>query len=297
MARKRTPPASITTHAFLYISLIIHYYNSPISTYFLPAPPRFHRTAHRRLSHSSLPSPASLLPAALSSYLHTSLPPHTSLRPHSHHPRLRRTVHASHSTRSCAHVLPRRIAARSPIRGATTRTTANENANERGQKRRCAKGSRCKCSDESAGTRRTSSLARSVSRNIPSPTTAQLVLGFLTATASEDWTLVLDVCDHASSSENAAKEAVRALRREFKYGEPAAQLAAARVRALVRSDSSANQLKAMGHHAPQLLTVIRQAMHVSQVSRHARGSPKIKNYCSCCSRTADCRPCRSVLRK
>ncbi|KAF7373433.1 Kinase-like protein [Mycena sanguinolenta] len=36
---------------------------------------------------------------------------------------------------------------------------------------------------------------------------------FLTAAASEDWTLVLDVCDHASASEASAKEAVRALRR------------------------------------------------------------------------------------
>ncbi|KAF7313226.1 hypothetical protein MKEN_01009200 [Mycena kentingensis (nom. inval.)] len=63
-------------------------------------------------------------------------------------------------------------------------------------------------------------------------------IGFLTATASEDWTLVLDVCDHASSSENAAKEAVRALRREFKYGEPAAQLAAARLWAIMLRNSS-----------------------------------------------------------
>jgi hypothetical protein len=43
---------------------------------------------------------------------------------------------------------------------------------------------------------------------------------------------VLDVCDHASATEANAKEAVRALRREFKYGEPAAQLAAARVSVL-----------------------------------------------------------------
>ncbi|KAJ7074452.1 hypothetical protein C8F01DRAFT_1100537 [Mycena amicta] len=63
-------------------------------------------------------------------------------------------------------------------------------------------------------------------------------IGFLTATASEDWTLVLDVCDHASSSETAAKEAVRALRREFKYGEPAAQLAAARLWAIMLRNSS-----------------------------------------------------------
>ncbi|KAJ7233186.1 hypothetical protein C8J57DRAFT_1090708, partial [Mycena rebaudengoi] len=62
--------------------------------------------------------------------------------------------------------------------------------------------------------------------------------GFLTATASEDWTLVLDVCEHASSSDSNAKEAVRALRREFKYGEPAAQLAAARLWAIMLRNSS-----------------------------------------------------------
>ena len=54
--------------------------------------------------------------------------------------------------------------------------------------------------------------------------------GFLTATASEDWALVLDVCERASASEANAKEAIRALRREFKYGQPQAQLSAARVR-------------------------------------------------------------------
>ncbi|KAJ7719631.1 hypothetical protein DFH07DRAFT_1009170 [Mycena maculata] len=63
-------------------------------------------------------------------------------------------------------------------------------------------------------------------------------IGFLTATASEDWTLVLDVCDHASANEMNAKEAVRALRREFKYGEPAAQLAAARLWAIMLRNSS-----------------------------------------------------------
>ncbi|KAJ6554041.1 hypothetical protein DFH09DRAFT_1280745 [Mycena vulgaris] len=63
-------------------------------------------------------------------------------------------------------------------------------------------------------------------------------IGFLTATASEDWRLVLDVCDHASANESNAKEAVRALRREFKYGEPAAQLAAARLWAIMLRNSS-----------------------------------------------------------
>jgi hypothetical protein len=42
-------------------------------------------------------------------------------------------------------------------------------------------------------------------------------IGYLTATASEDWSLVLEVCDRASASEANAKEAVKALRREFKY--------------------------------------------------------------------------------
>ncbi|KAF8130904.1 hypothetical protein K438DRAFT_1999190 [Mycena galopus ATCC 62051] len=63
-------------------------------------------------------------------------------------------------------------------------------------------------------------------------------IGFLAATAFEDWTLVLDVCDHASATEANAKEAVRALRREFKYGEPAAQLAAARLWAIMLRNCS-----------------------------------------------------------
>ncbi|KAF6750828.1 hypothetical protein DFP72DRAFT_909441 [Ephemerocybe angulata] len=63
-------------------------------------------------------------------------------------------------------------------------------------------------------------------------------IGYLTATASEDFTLVYDVCDRASASEANAKEAVRALRREFKYGEPSAQLSAARLWAIMLHNSS-----------------------------------------------------------
>jgi hypothetical protein len=55
------------------------------------------------------------------------------------------------------------------------------------------------------------------------------MIGYLTATSSEDWNLIMEVCERASSNEPNAKEAVKALRREFKYGEPPAQLAAARV--------------------------------------------------------------------
>jgi hypothetical protein len=41
-------------------------------------------------------------------------------------------------------------------------------------------------------------------------------LGYLTATSSEDWAVVLDVCERASATEANAKEAAKALRREFK---------------------------------------------------------------------------------
>ncbi|KAF9529032.1 hypothetical protein CPB83DRAFT_279639 [Crepidotus variabilis] len=64
------------------------------------------------------------------------------------------------------------------------------------------------------------------------------MIGYLTATASEDWSLVLEVCERASANEASAKEAVRALRREFKYGEPAAQLSAARLWAIMLRNSS-----------------------------------------------------------
>ncbi|KAM6493422.1 hypothetical protein JOM56_011556 [Amanita muscaria] len=64
------------------------------------------------------------------------------------------------------------------------------------------------------------------------------MIGYLTATASEDWMLVLEVCDRASNNETNAKEAVRALRREFKYGEPAAQLSAARLWAIMSRNCS-----------------------------------------------------------
>ncbi|KAK7440071.1 hypothetical protein VKT23_017320 [Stygiomarasmius scandens] len=64
------------------------------------------------------------------------------------------------------------------------------------------------------------------------------MIGFLTATSSEDWTLVLEVCEAASASDANAKEAVKALRREFKYGEPSAQLSAARLWAIMLRNSS-----------------------------------------------------------
>ncbi|KAF9219339.1 hypothetical protein BS17DRAFT_427154 [Gyrodon lividus] len=70
--------------------------------------------------------------------------------------------------------------------------------------------------------------------------TAELtrMIGYLTATASEDWSIVLEVCERASASETNAKEAAKALRREFKYAEPKAQLAAARLWAIMLRNAS-----------------------------------------------------------
>ncbi|KAI0668846.1 hypothetical protein C8Q78DRAFT_212551 [Trametes maxima] len=64
------------------------------------------------------------------------------------------------------------------------------------------------------------------------------MIGYLTATASEDWSLVLEVCDRASANDTNAKEAAKALRREFKYAEPAAQLSAARLWAIMLRNCS-----------------------------------------------------------
>jgi hypothetical protein len=44
----------------------------------------------------------------------------------------------------------------------------------------------------------------------------RLCLGYLTATSSEDWAVVLEVCERASATEANAKEASKALRKEFK---------------------------------------------------------------------------------
>ncbi|KAL0568113.1 hypothetical protein V5O48_013882 [Marasmius crinis-equi] len=65
---------------------------------------------------------------------------------------------------------------------------------------------------------------------------ALIMSGFLTATAS-DWALLLDVCDRASANEDCAKEAVLTFRREFKYGQPQAQLSAARLWAIMLRNS------------------------------------------------------------
>ena len=43
-----------------------------------------------------------------------------------------------------------------------------------------------------------------------------MTAGYLFATQSEDWSLVLEVCDRVSQNEENAKEAAKALRREFK---------------------------------------------------------------------------------
>ncbi|OAX40769.1 hypothetical protein K503DRAFT_583300 [Rhizopogon vinicolor AM-OR11-026] len=70
------------------------------------------------------------------------------------------------------------------------------------------------------------------------PSELTRMIGYLTATSSEDWTLVLEVCDRACASEANAKETAKALRREFKYAEPKAQLSAARLWAIMLRNAS-----------------------------------------------------------
>ncbi|KAJ7156345.1 kinase-like domain-containing protein [Mycena filopes] len=60
----------------------------------------------------------------------------------------------------------------------------------------------------------------------------------LSSTASEDWDLTLDICADVAATEANAKEAVRALRREFHYGDSTTQLAAARLWAILLRHSN-----------------------------------------------------------
>ncbi|KAH9959421.1 hypothetical protein BC827DRAFT_503185 [Russula dissimulans] len=62
------------------------------------------------------------------------------------------------------------------------------------------------------------------------------MIGYLTATLSEDWAVFLDVCERASTTEADAKEAAKVLRRE--YDDALNQLSATRLWALLLRNSS-----------------------------------------------------------
>jgi len=116
------------------------------------------------------------------------------------------------------------------------------------------------------------------------------MIGYLTATASEDWALVLEVCERASANESNAKEAVRALRREFRYGEPPAQLSAARLWALMLRNSSElfiSQSTARKFldtledliNSPKTSPVVRErVLHVIAAAAYASGSKKDSGF-------------------
>ncbi|KAG1736206.1 hypothetical protein EDB19DRAFT_1878625 [Suillus lakei] len=70
------------------------------------------------------------------------------------------------------------------------------------------------------------------------PAELELMIGELVATSLEDWTLVLAICERACVDEASAKEAVKALRKEFRYGVPTAQLSAARLWAIILRNAS-----------------------------------------------------------
>ncbi|KAG1758137.1 hypothetical protein EDD22DRAFT_219263 [Suillus occidentalis] len=75
-------------------------------------------------------------------------------------------------------------------------------------------------------------------REEDNPSELTRMIGYLTATSLEDWTIVLEVCDRASATEANAKEAMKALWREFKYADPKSQLSAARLWAIMLRNAS-----------------------------------------------------------
>ncbi|QRW10666.1 TOM1-like protein 2 [Ceratobasidium sp. AG-Ba] len=59
------------------------------------------------------------------------------------------------------------------------------------------------------------------------------LIGWTTSTNVEDWAVVMDICDKANNHDSDAKEAAKALRKDIQFGRPPAQLAAARLWAIM----------------------------------------------------------------
>ncbi|CAK5274737.1 unnamed protein product [Mycena citricolor] len=109
-------------------------------------------------------------------------------------------------------------------------------------------------------------------------------IGRLTATCSDDWLAMQEVCGLASSSDESAREAVRALRYEFRFGAPSAQLVAAQLWALLLKSASGALLYACTSHkfldsledllvAPQTDPVVRsRVLRVLGAAAYASGT-------------------------
>ncbi|KAG8913249.1 hypothetical protein FRC00_002796 [Tulasnella sp. 408] len=96
----------------------------------------------------------------------------------------------------------------------------------------------------------------------PDPTGQNLgltkLMGYMIATASDDWTLLMEVCEQAST-EVGAKEAAKALRSEFKSAAPAAKLSAARLWAIMLRNTQAPFVQATS--AKKFLEVVEDALN------------------------------------
>ncbi|KAG8922707.1 hypothetical protein FRC02_011678 [Tulasnella sp. 418] len=99
--------------------------------------------------------------------------------------------------------------------------------------------------------------------DIPGAWDLTRIMGFLTATASEDWALVLEVCEQASS-EAGAKEAAKALKNEFRFAEPPAMLSAARLWAIMLRNASPAFIAQCG--SKKFLEVVEEAIDAERTS-------------------------------
>ncbi|KAG9036835.1 hypothetical protein FS837_001579, partial [Tulasnella sp. UAMH 9824] len=114
------------------------------------------------------------------------------------------------------------------------------------------------------------------------------VLGFMTATASEDWTLLMKVCDEVSTEAGAA-EAAKALRYEFKYAEAPAMLSAARLWAIMLRNTQAPFVQATSTKKfldvvedaldnPDTSPVVRDRLMFVLAGASAQFGPKFPNF-------------------
>jgi hypothetical protein len=142
-----------------------------------------------------------------------------------------------------------------------------------------------------------------------------MFLAYLTDTGSEDWDILLEVCERASATEAGAKEALRALRREFKYdplylsvssyvlvnryGKPIAQFHAARVccRVIFAMVPLINCALVVGHHVAKFINNIYKSVDVTQIPRYVGRCTLFSKNVACCERKipghcCGCRICK-----
>ncbi|KAI0255522.1 hypothetical protein BJV78DRAFT_1176325 [Lactifluus subvellereus] len=97
------------------------------------------------------------------------------------------------------------------------------------------------------------------------------MIGYLTATSSEGWAVVLEVCERASPTEASAKESSKVLLAENPNRRSATTTVSGKGAHRTYLCSSSDLVyTALGHRALGLIQAFRSSMHEKQVHGHPR---------------------------